>query len=127
MKPTELHGVARLIAAARNSISGFRDAWTREAAFRQEVLLLIPAVPLSFWIGETIGQIGLLLGSLLFLILVEILNSALEAVVDRIGSERHELSRIAKDLGSAAVMLATLFPLAVWITLTLKKVGWISV
>ena len=126
MKPTELRGVARLISAARNSFSGFRDAWTREPAFRQEVLLLIPGIPAAIWIGESIGQIGLLLGSLLFLILVEILNSALEAVVDRIGPERHELSRIAKDLGSAAVMLATLFPLAVWITLLLSKLGWVT-
>lgn len=127
MKPNGLSGVARLIAAVHNSISGFRDAWTREAAFRQEVLLFIPAVPLSFWIAEGLGQIALLLGSLLFLILVEILNSALEAVVDRVGPERHELSRIAKDLGSAAVMLATLFPLAVWITLALNKIGWVTV
>jgi len=127
MKPTELRGVARLIAATRNSFSGFRDAWTREPAFRQEVLLLIPGVPMAFWIGESVGQIALLLGSLVFLILVEILNSAIEAVVDRVGPERHELSRIAKDLGSAAVMLAMLFPFAVWITLGLNKIGWVTV
>ncbi len=127
MKPNGLSGVARLIAAAHNSAAGFRDAWTREAAFRQEVLLLIPAVPAAVWIGENLGQIGLLLGSLLFLILIEVLNSAIEAVVDRIGTEQHELSRIAKDLGSAAVLLATLFPFAVWITLLLNKLGWVNV
>ena len=126
-KPEGLHGFARLVAAIQHSFSGLNDAWTREPAFRQETLLLIPAVPLSLWIGESIGQVALLLGSILFLMLVEVLNSAIEAVVDRIGHERHELSRIAKDLGSAAVMLASLFPLATWIILLLGKLGVIAV
>lgn len=126
MKPEGLTGAARLWAALRNSQVGLRDAWQREQAFRQETLLLIAGIPLAFWIADSIAQTGLLIGSILFLMIVEILNSAIEAVVDRIGLERHELSRIAKDLGSAAVLLAALFPLAVWGTLVLNKFGVIS-
>ena len=94
-KPEGLRGVARLIAAVHHSIAGLGDAWRREAAFRQEVLLLIAAVPLSVWVGDSIGQVGLLLGSILFLMIVELVNSAIETVGDRIGPERHELSRVA--------------------------------
>lgn len=126
MKPNGLQGVARIVAAYKNSRAGFRDVWNREAAFRQETMLLILALPLSLWIGNSVGQVALLLGSILFLLLVEILNSAIEAVVDRISLDRHELSRVAKDLGSAAVLLASLFPLATWLVLVLSKLGVIS-
>jgi diacylglycerol kinase (ATP) len=126
MKPN-LTGMARIIAAFHNSRAGLRDIWQREAAFRQEVGLLVLGIPLAVWIGDGFAQTGLLIGSILFLMLVEILNSAIEAVVDRIGTDIHELSRIAKDLGSAAVLMASLFPLAVWVTLILNKAGVISV
>jgi diacylglycerol kinase (ATP) len=104
-------GINRLIAAYRNSVAGFRDIWRREEAFRQEVVVLGLSVPLAFWIGNSLAHTGLLVGSILLLIIVEILNSAIEATIDRIGTERHELSRIAKDLSSLAVMTTTLFPL----------------
>ena len=107
-------GINRLIAAYRNSVAGFRDIWRREEAFRQEVVVLGLSVPVAFWIGNSLAHMGLLVGSILFLIVVEILNSAIETTIDRIGSEIHELSRIAKDLGSLAVMTTTLFPLAIW-------------
>ena len=107
-------GINRLIAAYRNSVAGFRDIWRREEAFRQEVVVLGLSVPVAFWIGNSLAHMGLLVGSILFLIVIEILNSAIETTIDRIGSEIHELSRIAKDLGSLAVMTTTLFPLAIW-------------
>jgi diacylglycerol kinase (ATP) len=119
-------GTSRLIAAYRNSKAGFRDIWRREEAFRQEVVVLGLSVPLAFWIGNSLAHTGLLVGSILLLIVVEILNSAIEATIDRIGTERHELSRIAKDLGSLAVMTTTLFPLAIWGASILSWFGLIT-
>ena len=119
-------GIIRLIRAFRNSASGFQDIWRREEAFRQEIGLLILSVPVAAWIGQSLSHCGLLIGSVLVLIIVEILNSAIEATVDRIGTERHELSRIAKDLGSLAVVTASLFPLVIWGTSILAWLGFIS-
>lgn len=119
-------GIDRLIAAYRNSVTGFRDIWRREEAFRQEVVVLGLSVPLAVWIGNSLAHTGLLVGSILLLIIVEILNSAIEATIDRIGTERHELSRIAKDLGSLAVMATTLFPLAIWGASILSWLGLIA-
>lgn len=107
-------GITRLIGAFRNSVAGFRDIWRREESFRQEIVLLVLSVPLAAWIGQSLTHCGVLIGSVLVLVLVEILNSAIEATVDRIGTERHELSRIAKDLGSLAVVTASVFPLVIW-------------
>jgi diacylglycerol kinase (ATP) len=84
------------------------------------------SVPLAAWIGNSLAHMGLLIGSLLLLIIVEILNSAIEVIVDRIGTERHELSRIAKDLGSLAVFTSALFPLVIWGAGILAWLGWIS-
>jgi len=123
MKAPTNTGLARLVAAYRNSKAGLRDMWTREEAFRQEVIILVLAVPLAIWLASSVAQFGLMVGSLLMLIIVEILNSAIEATVDRIGEERHELSRIAKDLGSAAVLLTALFPAAIWIAIVLDRLG----
>ena len=119
-------GIDRLIAAYRNSKAGFRDIWRREEAFRQEVVVLGLSFPVAFWIGNSLAHMGLLVGSILFLIVVEILNSAIETTIDRIGPERHELSRIAKDLGSLAVMTTTLFPLAIWGASILSWLGLIT-
>lgn len=116
-------GVARLIAAFRYSCAGFRDAWQREEAFRQEVILLVLSIPFAFWLGTSLGHTALLVGSVLVLVIVEILNSAIEALVDRIGPERHEMSRVAKDLGSLAVLLTALIPLAVW---GASLLGWLG-
>lgn len=109
-----LKGMARLVAAWRNSRAGLRDIWRTEEAFRMEVLALVPLVPLAFWLTDDLFKTALLIVAVLFVILVEILNSAIEAVVDRIGPELHELSRIAKDLGSLAVLLAIFMAVLLW-------------
>lgn len=114
MKKKTLKGLPRLVAAFQNSVAGFKDIWRREEAFRQEMGLLILSVPLALWLGTSLIHTGLLIGSILLLIIVEILNSAIEATIDRISLERHELSRIAKDLGSLAVLTTALIPLAIW-------------
>jgi len=114
MKQPENRGLARLRAAWGHSCSGLRDAWVREEAFRLEVFLFIASFPAAAWLAASVSQAALLVGSVLLLMIVEILNSAIEAIVDRIGPERHELSRVAKDLGSAAVLLTALFPAGVW-------------
>lgn len=114
MEKQGLKGVPRLLAAFGNSVAGFRDAWRQEEAFRIEVVLFAASVPLAFWLGEGAFQTALLVASVLFLVIVEVLNTAIEAVVDRFGPERHDLSRIAKDLGSLAVLLAACVPGLVW-------------
>ncbi len=110
-----LKGTARLVAAFRNSVAGFGDVWRGEEAFRLEVILFVLSIPAAFWLGSSIFSVALLIVSVLLVLIVEVLNSAIEAVVDRIGPERHELSRIAKDLGSLAVLLAMLVPGIVWL------------
>ncbi len=102
-KPT---GLARLLKAFGNSIKGFVGVYKNEAAFRQELLLAIILLPLGLYLGRNGIERALLLGSVLLVLVVEIINSSIEAVVDRIGLERHELSGLAKDLGSAAVFLS---------------------
>ncbi|HID82658.1 MAG TPA: diacylglycerol kinase [Chromatiales bacterium] len=108
-------GINRLINAAGYSWQGLKAAFKHEAAFRQEVFLLLLLVPTALWQGETGVERALLLGSLLLVLIVEILNSAIEAVVDRVSGERHDLSGRAKDLGSAAVLLSLVFTALVWL------------
>lgn len=107
-------GLTRIIKAAGYSAKGFRAAWTFESAFRQEVVLTIALTPLAFLLGRTPVEISLLIASLLLVVIVELLNSGIEAVVDRVGDEPHTLSGRAKDLGSAAVFLALVLVLVVW-------------
>ena len=126
MKQPTLSGFSRLSAAFKNSKAGFRDIWQREEAFRQEVIALVVLTPVAIWLASGVGQFALLVGSILFLMIVEILNSAIEATIDRIGLEKHELSRIAKDLGSLAVLLALLFPAGIWGAVVLDVLGVIS-
>ncbi len=126
MKQPSLTGFARLVAAFRNSKAGFRDIWQREEAFRLEVMILIVSFPVAIWLATSPVQFVLLVGSILVLIIVEILNSAIEATIDRIGLEHHELSRIAKDLGSLAVLLTCLLPLGVWVSIILTQFNVIS-
>ncbi|NNE79227.1 MAG: diacylglycerol kinase [Silicimonas sp.] len=101
-----LKGLPRVKAALANSMQGLRDIWRMEEAFRLEAIATLLSFPLAFLVADTLFQGAVLVGSLVFLLIVEVLNSAIEAVVDRIGAERHELSRIAKDYGSLAVLLA---------------------
>lgn len=96
-------------------MAGLRACWRHEAAFRQELLGLLLLLPLALYLGQTGVERALLIGSLLLVPLVELLNSALEAVVDRFGDERHELSGRAKDIGSAAVFLAILMAIVIWL------------
>ena len=85
-------GVTRIINATGYSMKGLKSAWINEAAFRQELMLILLLMPLAFWIGDTLEQILLLVCISWLVVIVEVLNSAVEAVVDRIGSEHHELS-----------------------------------
>jgi diacylglycerol kinase (ATP) len=96
------------------SLQGLKAAWQHEEAFRQEVKLLVVLVPLGLYLGDTGIERALLLGSLLLVVLVEILNSALEATVDRHGDEIHSLSGRAKDMGSAAVFIALCNVVMIW-------------
>ena len=120
---SNVKGMTRLIKACGYSWAGLRAAWRHEAAFRQEVLLLIVLGPAALWLGQTAMERLLLLGSGLLLLVVELLNSAVEAVTDRVGIEPHELSARAKDLGSAAVMLSLLLVAVVWATLLWQRCG----
>lgn len=118
-----LKGVARLKAAYRNSQVGFRDVWRGEEAFRLECILLLISIPLAFWVADTLFSAALLIVSVLLVLIVEVINSAIEAVVDRIGPERHDLSRMAKDLGSLAVLLTMFVPGLLWCAALLAKLS----
>ena len=107
-------GLTRLINALGYSRDGLRAAWANEAAFREEVLLAVIAIPLGLWLGSNGIERALLIGSILFVLIVEILNSAVEAVVDKASPEKHELAKRAKDMGSAAVLLSLLNATIVW-------------
>ena len=107
----------RLWDALRCSLAGVKAAWQNELAFRQEVLALILIAPAALWLGKNGLERALLLGVWLFVLIVELINSSLEAVVDRIGLDAHELSGRAKDLGSAAVLGALLLAAVVWINI----------
>jgi diacylglycerol kinase (ATP) len=107
-------GLDRIIHAAGYSWAGLKAAYTGESAFRQETWLCIIAAPLAFWLAKTWEQAALLLGSLLLILIVELLNSAIEAVVDRVSFERHELSKRAKDIASAAVLMALVVAAGIW-------------
>ncbi len=107
-------GFTRLVRAFGYSMKGFAACFRSEAAFRQEVATSLVILPLGLWLGQNGVERALLLGSWLLVPVVEMLNSAIEAVVDRIGPEQHELSGQAKDIGSAAVFLAICLFLLVW-------------
>jgi diacylglycerol kinase (ATP) len=107
-------GLKRLVNAFFFSIAGFKATWQHEEAFRQEVLMLIAACPAAFFLAKNPLEILLLIGSIVLVLLVELLNSAVEAIVDRIGLEQHELSGRAKDIGSAAVMLSLIWVAITW-------------
>ncbi|HIP95158.1 MAG TPA: diacylglycerol kinase, partial [Leucothrix sp.] len=112
-------GVTRWIKALGFTWLGLKAAFKHEEAFRQEVLLLIIATPLAMWLGKNGIDVALLIGSVLLLLIVELLNSAVEAVVDRFGGEIHELSGRAKDMGSAAVFIAMINVAMVWLLVLL--------
>jgi len=113
-------GIKRLLNACLFSAAGFKAVWIHEEAFRQEVLLFVVTTPLAIWQGETMIEKLLLIGSVVLVLLVELLNSAIEATVDRVGLERHELSGRAKDIGSSAVMLSLVWAGITWLLILYK-------
>lgn len=109
------NGLKRLIKAFSYSFQGIRAAFKNEAAFRQEVFLSFILVPLGLWLGDNGLERAVLVGSLFLVMITELINSGIEAVVDRVGVEHHELSGRAKDVGSAAVLIALINVTVVWI------------
>jgi len=107
-------GIRRIVDAAGYSLNGFRAAFKHEAAFRQELLLALVLIPVAIWSGKTNIERALLIATVLLVLIVELLNTAIEAIVDRIGPEHHELSGRAKDIGSAAVFLSLINVIVVW-------------
>ncbi len=114
-------GFRRLFAATSYSLAGLRAAWHNEEAFRQEALLCVVLIVPALWLGQTAVQRVLLIGSCLLVLVVELLNSAIEAVVDRVGPEIHELSGRAKDMGSAAVLLSLLLAALAWTAVAFNR------
>ena len=108
-------GLTRILKAAQYSAQGVKAAWQTEAAFRQEVLLAVVLIPAALWLGENGLERAILIGSVALVMIVELLNSAIESVVDRFGGEIHDLSGRAKDMGSAAVMLSLILAAVVWV------------
>jgi len=104
----------RLINATVYSLKGLKSAWRHEAAFRQELCALAIVIPLGLWLGENNVEKALLISSVMVVMVTELLNSALEAVVDRIGTDYHPLARRAKDMGSAAVFISIVIAMVVW-------------
>lgn len=107
-------GVRRILRATRFSAQGLKSAWQHEAAFRQELVLVLVLSPVALWLGRTAVERGLLIVCCLIVLIVELLNSAIEAAIDRHGPEQHELSGRAKDMGSAAVLVSLVLVGLVW-------------
>lgn len=114
-------GIRRILHAARYSAQGFAHAWNHEAAFRQEVALTLVLVPAALWLGRTGSERLMLILCCVLVLIVELLNSAIEAAIDRVGSEQHELSGRAKDLGSAAVLVSLIVVATVWLTVAWQR------
>jgi len=112
-------GFTRIVKASQYSWQGLCAAYKHEAAFRQELWASVILIPLGLWLGQNGVEKAMLVGTVILLPLVEILNSAIEAVIDRIGEERHELSGRAKDMGSAAVAIAIVLLIVVWVLVLL--------
>jgi diacylglycerol kinase (ATP) len=113
--------IGHIINAFRYTFAGLKSAWKNELAFRGEVVVVIIMAPLGIWLGRTAVEQALLVASILMILLTELLNSALEAVVDRIGPERHELSKRAKDMGSAAAFISMVTAALVWIIIAFDR------
>jgi diacylglycerol kinase (ATP) len=116
-------GIDRIVHAGLNSWNGLRMAYAGESAFRQETWAAVVLLPAAFWLGRGPLEIALLVGAVLLVLIVELLNSAVEAVVDRVSLEWHELSKRAKDIGSAAVLLALLLCASLWVAVAAERVA----
>ncbi|MCG9732040.1 diacylglycerol kinase [Shewanella sp. Isolate13] len=121
MKPANNHGIKRIIRATGFSMQGLKLAWQHEAAFRQELMLAAIMLPIALLVDVTTVERVLLLLGLFLVLIVELLNSAIEAVVDRISSEHHSLSGQAKDIASAAVFMSLTFCGLTWALILLPK------
>ena len=108
-------GITRLLWAAKFSMQGLVSCWRHESAFRQEVALVVVTIPLGLWLGDTGLERAVLVASVALIPIVELLNTGVENVVDRVGGERNDLSGRAKDVGSAAVLLSIIFAAVVWV------------
>lgn len=115
-------GLNRILHAAGYSIAGLRAAW-HEKAFRQEALLAIVMMPSAFWLGQNWLEVSMLIGTVTLVLVVELLNTGIESAIDRIGPEWHDLSKRAKDMGSAAVLLSLLLCVGVWTAAAFKHWG----
>ncbi len=113
-------GIRHLLNATRFSLQGLAAAVKRESAFRQELALIVLLTPLGVWIAETLVEFALLLGVALMVLVVELLNSAIEAAIDRFGEKPHPLAGLAKDYGSAAVMISLIIAFMVWVAVALE-------
>lgn len=113
-------GITRLLNALKYSCAGIREAYLNEDAFRQEVLLAAALIPLAFWLEPAMLGRALMIACVLLLMVVELLNSAIEATVDRISLDDHNLAKRAKDIGSAAVLVSLVNLLVVWILVLLN-------
>jgi diacylglycerol kinase (ATP) len=114
-------GLTRVLRAAGASLRGLAGAFREEAAFRQELAFAALVIPLGLWLGHSGIERALLIGPVLLMLIVELLNSAIEATVDRIGLERHALAGLAKDIGSAAVLMSFVLLTAVWLLVLLGR------
>ena len=123
MGKTGVTGFKRVWNALFFSLSGITAAWRNESAFRQELVATVVLTPVALWLGRSATDYALLLGSLLVVLIAELLNSAIEAVVDRVGTGRHTLSGQAKDMGSAAVFFALLLVLLTWGLIAWERFG----
>jgi len=121
MRREKLQGVGRFLRAFGSSAKGFSGAFREEAAFRQELLFACLALPLALKVGHNGIERAVLCGPVVLILIVELLNSAIEATVDRIGLERHELAGLAKDIGSAAVMLSFILLGIVWLLVLMDR------
>lgn len=115
-------GLNRIWHAAGYSLAGLRDGWA-EPSFRQEAIAAIVLLPASFWLARSWVEGALLAGSVLIVMIVELLNTGIETVVDRIGPEWHDLSKRAKDMGSAAVLLSVLLCGGIWMAAMWQRFG----
>ena len=116
-------GIRRIVNATFFSLAGLRAAWQHESAFRQEVMLAVVLIPTGVWLGRTAVERSLLIGSCLLVLIVELLNSGIEAIVDRVGLEPHRLSGQAKDMGSAAVLVSLTLVVVVWGLIAWSRFG----
>ena len=116
-------GLERIVRATGYSIEGLLAAYRGESAFRQEFWLAAVLLPLSFWLGRSWVEVALLAGSVVLVLIVELLTSGIEAAIDRVSFELHDLSKRAKDLASAAVLLSLLLCAGIWLAALWQRIG----